>query len=148
MAAHRGHLELRVDPQARGHFSRQPVKPQRNAALVTGARLQTPQQINSPDSTGPLSTAGHASVTHCESECGTRPDTSAVTFKPKANLVLRTDAKERAGHLLYQNTNQSNHGLTRSVRRHPAEERTAQKILSGLKLRRSNSRKGEQLHFV
>ncbi|KAL7826802.1 hypothetical protein AOLI_G00320110 [Acnodon oligacanthus] len=96
--------------------------------------------------------AGHTSATQslpCESERGTRlNDSAATTSNPKSSLVVRMETKEKAGFLLYHNSNQSNNGLTRSLRRHPAEERTAQKILSGLKLRRSNSRKGEQLHFV
>ncbi|XP_028842437.1 GEM-interacting protein isoform X2 [Denticeps clupeoides] len=66
----------------------------------------------------------------------------------------REGAKERLGKL---NSNQSNNRsggggegtvLDHSFRRPPREERTAHKILSGLKLRRSDSGKEEQLHFV
>lgn len=53
------------------------------------------------------------------------------------------------------NSNQSNNrfgsrpqGLSQSLRRPLGEQRSAQKILSGLKLRRSDSGKGEQIHFV
>lgn len=143
MTAPWGHSEVVVDPhsgtQMRGHFSRQPVKPQRYAAPCL--RSKTPEQIL--PSTSPSSMSGHAPLPQslpCESEQGTRLNISAA--------LLSNARTVKAGPPLYQNSNQSNHGLTRSLRRHPAEERTAQKILSGLKLRRSNSRKGEQLHFV
>ncbi|KAJ8254065.1 hypothetical protein COCON_G00206770 [Conger conger] len=53
------------------------------------------------------------------------------------------------------NSNQSNNrfggrpqGFSQSLRRPLGEQRSAQKILSGLKLRRSDSGKGEQIHFV
>ncbi|XP_015459098.3 GEM-interacting protein isoform X1 [Astyanax mexicanus] len=143
MTAPRGHSEGVIDPhsgtQMRGHFSRQPVKPQRHAAPCL--RSKTPEHILR--STSPSSITGHSPLPHslpCEPERGTRFNASAA--------LLSNARTEKAGPPLYQNNNQSNHGLTRSLRRHPAEERTAQKILSGLKLRRSNSRKGEQLHFV
>ncbi|KAI4882408.1 hypothetical protein NFI96_025175 [Prochilodus magdalenae] len=156
LAVPRGHSQGCVDPhsgtQAKAQFSRPPVKPQRHTPPATCVHSQTPQQKHAPDSTSPISMAGHASETQsppCESERGTRLNNLApAPSNPKSSLIIRTETKEKAAHLLYQNSNQSNNGLTRSVRRHPAEERTAQKILSGLKLRRSNSRKGEQLHFV
>lgn len=70
----------------------------------------------------------------------------------------RTESDEvvNVGQIDERNTNQSNNNqetrerqlLIRSLRRRPTEQRSAQKVLSGLKLRRSDSSKGEQLHFV
>uniref|UniRef100_W5MPQ8 GEM interacting protein n=1 Tax=Lepisosteus oculatus TaxID=7918 RepID=W5MPQ8_LEPOC len=67
-------------------------------------------------------------------------------------------AEGPAGSLANLNTNQSNNNTGSrarpasrdklSFKRHPGEEHTAQKVLSGLKLRRSDSEKGSQVRFV
>ncbi|XP_016131459.1 LOW QUALITY PROTEIN: GEM-interacting protein-like [Sinocyclocheilus grahami] len=71
--------------------------------------------------------------------------------------AVASSFKEHVGQMGKRNTNQSNNTnntlgggerLIRSLRRRPTEEKMAQNVLSGLKLKRSDSGKGEQLHFV
>ncbi|XP_035253691.1 GEM-interacting protein isoform X1 [Anguilla anguilla] len=107
-----------------------------------------------------LSKAGHAPDDRTSNqnlpaaaEPEARPALAAVrTFarhKEEVGSEGRPDSSAK------QNSNQSNNrlggrpqGLSQSLRRPLGEQRTAQKILSGLKLRRSDSGNGEQIHYV
>lgn len=83
---------------------------------------------------------------------------AAATANPKGvHLGGAELIKGKTDQLAKLNSNQSNnrHGgdgegraLGQSLRRLSGDERTAHKILSGLKLRRCGLGKGEQLHFV
>ncbi|XP_048846566.1 GEM-interacting protein isoform X2 [Brienomyrus brachyistius] len=65
------------------------------------------------------------------------------------------ESKDKRHSLGKLNSNQSNNkpgdrgrDSNRQIKRHPPDERTAQQILSGLKLKRNHSGKGEQVQFV
>ncbi|KAK7175246.1 hypothetical protein R3I93_002216 [Phoxinus phoxinus] len=107
----------------------------------TPSRLhETPSPHNNTGCTPGSQTAPHTGVTRTVSDEGVEPVASSF--------------KEHVGQMDKRNTNQSNNTLggrerlIRSLRRCPTEERTAQKVLSGLRLKRSDSGKAEQLHFV
>ncbi|XP_030645589.1 GEM-interacting protein [Chanos chanos] len=184
---------------ARSHFSRQPVKYQRQPPSAadlhtagsqpgesesTGAG-ETVQTVSadssrscSPERENPAqasldtkretsflhSKAGHAlkaQTRSCDSARATGLDdvvraSGAAASNPKTSRTLVPETKEKVDQLAKLNSNQSNnrHRVSegqagpRSYRRQPREQRSAHKILSGLKLKRSDSGKGEQLHFV
>ncbi|KAL2101586.1 hypothetical protein ACEWY4_003347 [Coilia grayii] len=83
---------------------------------------------------------------------------AAASANPEARPCERAEPAETVKDRLAKlNNNQCNNRhvgegegkvLSQSLRRLSGNERTAQKILSGLKLRRSSLGKGEQLHFV
>lgn len=112
--------------------------PDPETPIKTHSRLhETP---GPQDKTPGSQTAPHAEVKRTVSEEGVEAVTSSL--------------KEHVGQIDQRNTNQSNNTLggrerlIRSLRRRPTEERTAQKVLSGLRLKRCDLEKGEQLHFV
>ncbi|KAK9978106.1 hypothetical protein ABG768_019874 [Culter alburnus] len=115
--------------------------PDPETPLKTHSRLhETPGPQNKTGCTPESQTAPHAEVKRTVSEEGVKAVASSL--------------KEHVGQIDQRNTNQSNNTLggrerlIRSLRRRPTEERMAQKVLSGLRLKRSDSGKGEQLHFV
>ncbi|KAG5832764.1 hypothetical protein ANANG_G00294600 [Anguilla anguilla] len=140
-----GGPDVSLGTQPRGHFSRMPPR-------------SCPE--STPETEILLSKAGHAPDDRTSNqnlpaaaEPEARPALPAVrTFarhKEEVGSEGRPDSSAK------QNSNQSNNrlggrpqGLSQSLRRPLGEQRTAQKILSGLKLRRSDSGNGEQIHYV
>lgn len=115
--------------------------PDPETPIKTHSRLhETPGPQNKTGYTPGSQTAPHAGVKRTVSDEGVK--------------AVASSFKEHVGQIDQRNTNQSNNTLggrerlIRSLRRRPTEERTAQKVLSGLRLKRSDSGKGEQLHFV
>ncbi|XP_050962273.1 GEM-interacting protein isoform X1 [Labeo rohita] len=115
--------------------------PEPETPMKTHSRLhESPAPQNKTAYTPESQTAPHTGVKRTVSDEGVK--------------AVPSSFKEHVGLLGKQNTNQSNNTLggrerlIRSLRRRPIEEKTAQKVLSGLKLKRSDSGKGEQLHFV
>uniref|UniRef100_A0A8C1YC23 GEM interacting protein n=1 Tax=Cyprinus carpio TaxID=7962 RepID=A0A8C1YC23_CYPCA len=113
--------------------------PEPQTPMKTHCRVhETPIPQNKTAYTSETQTAPHAGVKRTVSDEGDK--TVASSFK------------EHVGQL--GNTNQSNNTLggrerlIQSLRRCPTEEKMTQKALSGLKLKCSDSGKGEQLHFV
>lgn len=165
-ASPHGHSELvtetQLQTQSRAYFSRQPVKYHRQGS--SGAQIfKTGSQ--SMDEENPGSREGLLSES-ADSSCCSSPE---ITMKPNSFLhgtdlhclqlktpQSQTVHSDEVDQVDKRNTNQSNNNLLgrdrqrliRSLRRRPTEQRGAQKVLSGLKLRRSDSGKGEQLQFV
>ncbi|KTG46005.1 hypothetical protein cypCar_00013712, partial [Cyprinus carpio] len=126
---------------SRSPDSSRSCSPEPQTPIETHCRLhETPVPQNKTAYTPESQTAPHAGVKRTVSEEGVKAVASSV--------------KQHVGQMGKQNTNQSNNTLggrerlIRSLRRRPTEEKMAQKVLSGLKLKRSDSGKGEQLHFV
>lgn len=169
--------ENHLQTQSRAHFSRQPVKYYRQGstgALSHTMRSLSMEEENavrkgllfgsadssrssSPEPQSPMKPLCrlHSSETlGLQKKTGYTPENQTA---PHGGFK-RTESDEvvNVGQIDMQNTNQSNNNqesrerqlLFRSLRRRPTEQRSAQKVLSGLKLRRSDSGKGEQLHFV
>ncbi|XP_051989043.1 GEM-interacting protein-like [Xyrauchen texanus] len=189
VASPQGHLEWAAETlqsQSRGHFSRQPVKYNRQGS--TGAQLlkadspmeeetsdgREVQQSKSADSSHSSSPEPETPMkTHCrlhtpespslEKKTGNTPESQTAphggrkgTESGEVVKAVASPSQEHLDQMAKRNTNQSNNTLggrerqllIRSLRRRPTEEKTAHKFLSGLKLKRSDSEKGEQLHFV
>lgn len=115
--------------------------PETETPIKTHCRLhETPVPQNKTAYTPESQTAPHAGVKRTVSDEGVK--------------AVASSFKEHVGQMGKRNTNQSNNTLggrerlIRSLRRRPTEEKTAQKDLFGLTLKRSDSGKGEQLHFV
>ncbi|XP_026116780.1 GEM-interacting protein-like [Carassius auratus] len=115
--------------------------PEPQTPIETHCRLhETPVLQNKTGYTPESQTAPHAAVKRIVSDEGVKAGASPF--------------KEHVEQMGKRNTNQSNNTLggrerlIRSLRRRPTEEKTAQMFLSGLKLKRSDSGKAEQLHFV
>ncbi|XP_016371586.1 GEM-interacting protein [Sinocyclocheilus rhinocerous] len=115
--------------------------PEPENPIKTHCRLhKTPVPQSRTAYTPETQTAPHAGVKRTVSDEGVK--------------AVASSFKEHVGQMGKRNTNQSNNTLggrerlIRSLRRRPTEEKMAQKVLSGLKLKRSDSGKGEQLHFV
>lgn len=115
--------------------------PDPETPIKTHSQLhETPGPQNKTEYTPGSQSAPHAGVKRTVSDEGAK--------------AVASPFKEHPGQIEQRNTNQSNNTLggrerlIRSLRRRPTEERTAQKVLSGLRLKRSDSGKGEQLHFV
>lgn len=115
--------------------------PEPEIPIKTHCRLQETRVPQNKSAYTPESqTAPHAEVKRTVSDEGVK--------------AVASSFKEHVGQMGKRNTNQSNNTLgrrerlIRSLRRRPTEEKTAQQVLSGLKLKRSDSGKGEQLHFV
>ncbi|XP_066564153.1 GEM-interacting protein isoform X2 [Amia ocellicauda] len=91
-------------------------------------------------------------------EMGSANGLSNQRTRPGSGIQEAVPPSEQVEELAKLNSNQSNNnGVGRarlldrgtlSFKRPPGEQRTAQKILSGLKLRRSDSERGSQVHFV
>ncbi|XP_073713066.1 GEM-interacting protein isoform X2 [Misgurnus anguillicaudatus] len=161
-----GHSELvtetQLQTQSRAYFSRQPVKYHRqgsSGAQIFKAGSQSMDEENPGSREGLLSESADSSC--CSSpEITMKPhsflhgtDTHCLQIKTPESQTVHSDEVDQVDK---RNTNQSNNNLLgrerqlliRSLRRRPTEQRGAQKVLSGLKLRRSDSGKGEQLQFV
>lgn len=161
-----GHSELvtesQLQTQSRAYFSRQPVKYHRQGS--SGAQIFKAGSL-SMDEENPGSREGLLSES-ADSSCCSSPetfvkphsflhgtDTHCLQLKTLESQAVDSDEVDQVDK---RNTNQSNNNLLGkerqllipSLRRHPTEQRSAQKVLSGLKLRRSDSGKGEQLQFV
>ncbi|KAG7460288.1 hypothetical protein MATL_G00219790 [Megalops atlanticus] len=161
-----GDPQTPLGTQPRGHFSRIPIKHQRqpppaarpragglgaglagdgggNGGEEAGQRGQPGSPDSSRSSSPEPSNQNHPSA---HEEAGPH----AATTPAASHMPDR-----QADPLAKLNSNQSNNGpgggardTNRRLRRQPGEQRTAHKILSGLKLRRSESGREEQLHFV
>ncbi|XP_056609766.1 GEM-interacting protein [Triplophysa dalaica] len=169
--------ENHLQTQSRAHFSRQPVKYYRQGstgALSHTMRSLSMEEENAVRKGLLLGSADSSRSSSPESQSPVKPlcrlhSSETLGLQKKTGYtpenqtaphggVKRTESDEvvNVGQIDTQNANQSNNNqgsrerqlLFRSLRRRPTEQRSAQKVLSGLKLRRSDSGKGEQLHFV
>lgn len=137
--------------QPRSTNSSRSSSPEHGAVRHSRRRLEI-----TPETARLLHKAGHAPGIQAHShpspvkhEAG--PDTSNGT----PGDCGETESKDKRHSLGKLNSNQSNNkpgdqgrDSDRQIKRHPQDERTAQKILSGLKLKRNHSGKGEQVQFV
>ncbi|TRY56748.1 hypothetical protein DNTS_004720 [Danionella cerebrum] len=139
-----GHLESDLQTQSRSHFSRQPVKYLRQSSLG----MQSPRNtfFLPQDDTGRETLA----LRSADSSRSSSPEHQNLE-NTQGHPITKNESpgpEETAALLRERNKNQSNNTLggrerlIRSLRRRPAEQRTAQKEVSGLRL------KGDQLQFV
>ncbi|XP_067277837.1 GEM-interacting protein [Pseudorasbora parva] len=119
----------------------------RSSSPEPGTPIRTHSRLH--ETPGPQNSTGYAPGIYTAPNAGVKRTVSDEGVKAVASSF-----KEHVGQIDKSNTNQSNNTLggrerlIRSLRRRPTEERTAHKVLSGLRLKRSDSGKGEQLHFV
>ncbi|XP_023677659.2 GEM-interacting protein isoform X1 [Paramormyrops kingsleyae] len=137
--------------QPRSTNSSRSSSPEHGAVRHSRRRLEI-----TPETARLLHKAGHAPSIQAHShlspvkhEAG--PDASNGTPGDSGEA----ESKDKRHSLGKLNSNQSNNkpgdrggDSDRQIKRHPSDERTAQKILSGLKLKRNHSGKGEQVQFV
>lgn len=167
--------ESQLQTQSRAHFSRQPVKYHRQGSAgpqlrKAGSQSQDEDNFGSREGLVPRSADSSRSSspepeipikTHCRLHETPVPQSQTAPHAGVKRTVLdegvkavASSFKEHVGQMGKRNTNQSNNTLggrerlIRSLRRRPTEEKMSQKVLSGLKLKRSDSGKCEQLHFV
>ncbi|KAL4659185.1 GEM-interacting protein isoform X1 [Arapaima gigas] len=187
-------LDAPFGTQPRGHFSRQPIKYQRQPTPVVHLRAAAlrmsqvcteetsgdrdqPKSADSSRSSSPepgmlrqarrrleitpetarlLNKAGHIPHIQTSSQVNLAPvkqEAALASSSHIADLSGEVESTDNIDPLGKMNSNQSNNrpacpgrGLQRQFKRKPLDERTAQKILSGL--RRIDSGKGERVHFV
>ncbi|XP_018610099.1 GEM-interacting protein isoform X3 [Scleropages formosus] len=187
-------LNTTFGAQPRGHFSRQPIKYQRQPTPVVHLRAAAlrlgqagteessgeksqPKSADSSRSSSPepgtlrqarrrleitpetarlLNKAGHTPSIQTFSQvhlAPTKQEVALATTGHTPEVSGEAESKDNVDLLAKMNSNQSNNrpggrgrGLNRQFRGQPMNERTAQKILSGLK--RNDSGKGERVHFV
>ncbi|XP_051572566.1 GEM-interacting protein-like isoform X1 [Myxocyprinus asiaticus] len=126
-----------------------------NSSRSSSAELETSMKthfrLHTPETPGLEKKTGNTPESHTAPLGGRKGTESDEVAK-----AIDSPSQEHLDQRAKLNTNQSNNTLggrerqllIRSLRRRPTVEKTTHKVLSGQKLKHSDSEKGEQLHFV